>query len=1173
MKKWKRVLGTICIVLLFTTMLKKYQISGPNREKCVKAATDIYHSIEIDGVIWKYALFQENINQNPKHQNLDEEDVTTCVKVRLENTNGQTEITIPDTIEGYPVYRVEQGDGIIGSKVKVLNIPITVEWIEDKAFWNWISLKEVKFLDKGNTSSTGKEIPEEKMYFYHVGDEAFSCCESLVDIPLKETIFSEEDVNIGEGIYSNCIGLEKVSITSTGEKAYIPQRTFQNCNLEDGIQISNNIKELTIGDYGFRDCKIKKLEIPCDCFLGTEAFSQNKELFTVEFKGNVQSKGERIFKGSFNTNHNTKLIFLGENVKLETHALAYSGVNFLSFLNPNGTIQLGYHCIRESQIENIEFKNKNVVIKEGGIESTNEKLSKITFGNSDTTRISDGAFYSFLSFCEDKPFPSIKEIEFQCRNVIYENLSGYLTQELKKSKVFEDRRIIYGIKVEQVTGVQGTFLSKFAEVYIENPMTEHEVVFHGFNPRIYGYSRHKEISPDFTEIQKRGLSITYEDPEIINTKGIDLNKLHVYTELKTGNRVEIPTGKIVGEEDIPKPKTEEGYLLQYGENIFNYEGIMPIKIYYQDTSDDLELPVVPKKENEIQVEWSKSYVNNLIEGQNIDVEQLVEKVKIYSNDGSCIEKDASVLELVNKKVVKGENNIVVYLKGNREIRDSVQCVGKDNQIQRVVASYSEREVYLGDKVELDKINLRAVYTFEDENKNTNLPCKKISKTTFDLEGKNIIRVYYTEEMYSDMEVQVKVPKTVKVEAAYKEGYPCYGIHEEIKQEAIEIFVTLENQKVLTNSQLEEPFIINILSYSGKDITATITYKGIKSNQFKIPLLENKITSISPILSKESVLEGSLIGRELISYLRFSYENGTSELVKLDDLDQTQLQISEGYLAVARQWNIITITYMGIKCKAEVWGEEDNAIVLDVQYLGRDIEVGKSIHLEDCKVYLVKKSGKKILLTDGITIINPVISKAGENVIYFCYGVFQGSVKVNGIKNSAFSEKSEIFFSIKSNHNRIQTNKKIVYSVQTNKAVKFILQTQNISNIQYQFVTKGQKINTKKWKDVKKNSFTVKNTEKKYGILYIRYTLPNGNIYTVHTTGFCIDTILPKTNIKKNQCYKRGKKVQFSDNFGVKWAKLDGRKIKSGTKIKKAGKHILIVMDKAGNKISIPFSIL
>ncbi|MBD5087470.1 MAG: leucine-rich repeat protein [Clostridiales bacterium] len=1171
MKRWKRILGVICIVLVFTTMLKNYQISSLGKVRSVKAVFEIYHSIEIDGVTWRYALFKENIHQNPQYQKLDKENIATCVKVCLENTNGHTDITIPDTIEGYPVYRIEQGEGIGSNAVTMLKIPITVEWIGTKAFWNWSSLQEVKFLDKGNRNSTGKEIPEKKMFFYHIGDEAFSCCESLADIPIKETIFSKEDANIGRGIYSNCKGLKKASISSTGEKAYIPQRTFEDCNLEDGIQISDNIKEVTIEDFGFRGCEMKKLEIPCDCVMGTEAFSKNKELHSAEFKGNVQSKGERIFKGAFDTNDNTELVFSGEDIELGEYALAYSGMKNLLFLNSNGTVCLGYRCILESAVENLEFKNKNIFIKEGGIESTNEKLSKVIFGNSDTTCLSDGSFYSFLSYCENKPYSSIKEIQFQCKKVFYENLSGALTEELCRIPVFGNRKIIYGRKVEVVKGIQGAFLSKFSAVYIENPMTVHEVTFTGSNPKVYGYSKHKEISPDFAMIQKRGLKLIYEDSEIINTKGIELNKLHVYTELITGNEIEIPIGKIIKEE-IPDMQNEEGYLLKYGESIQNFEGTMAIKVYYQDTMDELEILVVPKKENKIQVEWSEDYGNNLIEGQSIDLEQLVEKVKVYYNDGSWVEEEAQVLELVSGKVTKGRNNIQVCLKRNPEIGDSFQCEGKENQIERVVASYSEKEVYLGDKIELDKIRLKAIYALEDENKNTDLTCKKISKTTFDLAGKNIIRVYYTDDMYSDMEVQVKVAKPVKVEAVYKEDYPCYGVDEEIKQEAVEVFVTLENQKVLNNAQLEKPYTINIVSYSDDAIIATVTYDGVKSDKFKIPLVENKLISISPILNKNSILEGSLVGRELISFLRLTYENGTSELVSLDDLVQTQLQVSEGYLAVARQWNTITITYMGIKCKADVWGEEDDVINLNIQYLGKDIEIGKSICLEDCKVYLVKRSGQKVLITEGISIINPVISVVGENLIYFCYGAFQGNVKVNGIKNSVVSGDSQILFSVKSNNNKIKTNKEIVYSVQTNKAVKITLQTQNISNMQYQFVTKGKNVSTEKWENVKKNSITIKNTKEKYGILYMRYTLPDGNIKTVHTTGFCIDTVLPKTNIKKNQSYQKGKKIVFSDNCGVKWAKLDGKKIKSNTKVKKAGKHTLVIMDKAGNKIKVPFLI-
>lgn len=1184
MRRRTRIMAVFCITLLLTTVLDICQIGDFGRNKEVRAVSEVYHDIEIDGVVWEYAIVMANIRQNKKTLDSDTGDLTSCVKVKLDNANGYTDITIPDTIAGYPVYGIEKGSSIDCDKIISLAMPITIEWIGTQTFYGWSSLKEVKFFDRGRLNSTGKEISEKEMYLYHIGDEAFLGCTSLTDIPIKDTIFSEkEDADIGEGIYRNCKGLKQVSISSTREKAYIPEYTFENCNLEDGIQVAGNIKELTIGNYAFRSCEIKKLEISCNCLLGQEAFSGNKNLEYAEFQGNVQSIGEKIFKGGFSLNENTKLVFAGEETELGRYALADSFVDTISFSHSNGNVSLGYSCILDSLVENIEFKNKNVVVKEGGLEGRSENLTKILFENSDTVCLSDGAFYSHLSFCNNKSYSYMKEIEFQCKNVVYTELSGLLTQDLEKSMVRENTKIIYGSKVEQVSGTLGVFLSKFSAVYIENPMMIHEAEFTISKPKIYGYTRHKEINGVFERIQKNGLILTYEEQEIVNTKGLEPDKLHVYTVLKTGNQIEIPVGKIV-EEEVIDPQEEEGYLIQYGENLQNFEGTMPIYVYYQDTWDIIEIPIVSRKVTKIQAEWSKDYGNGLIEGQRIDLNQLVEKVKVYYNDGSCEEEDSEVLELLSEKVTKEDNIVTVCLKGNKEIKDSLQCEVRENKIERVIASYSDKEVFLGDKIDMDKISLKAVYTLEDESLDTQLPCKKISKTVFDLEGKNIIRVYYTDDLYSDMEVQVKKAKTIKVEAAYNEEYPCYGVNEEIDKDAIEVFVTLENQKVLTNSQLEYAYMVNIISYTENAITATITYDGVESGEFIIPLMKNKIIGISPILCKDSVLEGSLVGKELISYLRISYENGTSQIVSLDELDQSQLQVSEGYLATARQWNTITITYMGVSCKVDVWGEEDSVIAISVQYLGGDIEVGNSVSPTDCKVYLVKKSGKKVRVTDGIVIVNPVITTVGETLVFVCYDVFQGTIKVNGVNHGMQSDNSQSSTGegetvkqtsacfVTSNYSKIKACKKVDYSVHINKTVKIALQTMNISNVQYQFVIKGKKVDDKKWKNVKNNSIIIKNTKEKYGILYIRYTLPGGIVKTIHTTGFCIDTTVPKTNIEKNRYYKKGKKLTFSDSHGVKWAKLDGKKIKSGIKVNKTGKHTLIVMDRAGNKISTSFFI-
>lgn len=62
-------------------------------------------------------------------------------------------------------------------------------------------------------------------------------------------------------------------------------------------------------------------------------------------------------------------------------------------------------------------------------------------------------------------------------------------------------------------------------------------------------------------------------------------------------------------------------------------------------------------------------------------------------------------------------------------------------------------------------------------------------------------------------------------------------------------------------------------------------------------------------------------------------------------------------------------------------------------------------------------------------------------------------------------------------------------------------------------------------------------------------------------------------MKKYATYKAGKKVTFKDaTSGIKTAKLDGKKIKSGKKITKKGKHTLVLTDKCGNVNKVKFTI-
>ncbi len=73
--------------------------------------------------------------------------------------------------------------------------------------------------------------------------------------------------------------------------------------------------------------------------------------------------------------------------------------------------------------------------------------------------------------------------------------------------------------------------------------------------------------------------------------------------------------------------------------------------------------------------------------------------------------------------------------------------------------------------------------------------------------------------------------------------------------------------------------------------------------------------------------------------------------------------------------------------------------------------------------------------------------------------------------------------------------------------------------------------------------------------------------------FCVDKKKPTTNIKNKKVYKKAVKITFKDSIsGIKKATLNGKKIKSGKKVKKNGKYTLKIYDKAGNVKTVKFTI-
>jgi hypothetical protein len=95
-----------------------------------------------------------------------------------------------------------------------------------------------------------------------------------------------------------------------------------------------------------------------------------------------------------------------------------------------------------------------------------------------------------------------------------------------------------------------------------------------------------------------------------------------------------------------------------------------------------------------------------------------------------------------------------------------------------------------------------------------------------------------------------------------------------------------------------------------------------------------------------------------------------------------------------------------------------------------------------------------------------------------------------------------------------------------------------------------------------------------------YTICIEDIYgtryttTDKVTNLVVDKTKPKvTGVKNGKTYKKAVTIKFSDKgSGIKKATLNGKKIKSGKKVKKKGKYTLKVTDKAGNNTTVKFKI-
>ena len=233
-------------------------------------------------------------------------------EVTITGSNNPTDgvITIPDTIEGYPVTAIDAGAFLFKSTIHSITIPPTVTSIGKDAFNLCDSLENVYISDLSawckidfdgsratpmcyasnlylnNELLTDVTLPEN---ITQLIDFTFYSCESLNSVTVPETV-----TDIGYYSLAECTSLSNVTLPDGLQR--IEKCAFSGCTALEEITIPESVTEIC--DYAFAACGLTTFTVPESItVIGNGMFSGCTNLTTINIHDGVNKIGGGAFSG------------------------------------------------------------------------------------------------------------------------------------------------------------------------------------------------------------------------------------------------------------------------------------------------------------------------------------------------------------------------------------------------------------------------------------------------------------------------------------------------------------------------------------------------------------------------------------------------------------------------------------------------------------------------------------------------------------------------------------------------------------------------------------------------------------------------------------------------------------------------------------------------------------